>query len=161
MNPIRISDRLAFIGISGAVLLGLASGLPWQAAVAQLASIRLATGFTPNPTVLAGTGGGDRPAAAVVNTRTTPTGPCLGYISTTPHETVLLDSNFANLEMRVESEVDTTLIITGPGGVWCNDDSGSPNPAIAGAWLPGEYRVWVGAYRADQTPDYDLFIQAR
>lgn len=161
MNPIRIVDRLAFVGIFGGLLLGLNSGLPWQAAVAQLTGIRLAAGFTPNPTVLTGTGGGDRPAAEVVNTRTTTTGPCLGYISPTPHEGVILDSNFANLEMRVESELDTTLIVTGPGGVWCNDDSGSQNPAIAGAWLPGEYQVWVGAYQADQTPDYELFIQQR
>ena len=161
MNPIRIGDRLAFIGLLGSLLLGLTSALPWQAAVAQLTSIRLAAGFSPNPTVLEGTGGGDRPAADVVNTRNTSTGPCLGYISPTPHKTVILDSNFANLEMRVESELDTTLIVSGPDGVWCNDDSGSQNPAIAGAWLPGEYQVWVGAYRAEQTPDYELFIQQR
>lgn len=74
---------------------------------------------------------------------------------------MVLETNFSNLEMRVESDLDTTLVISGPGGVWCNDDSGSKNPAIAGAWLPGTYRIWVGAYRAEQVPDYRLLIQDR
>jgi len=161
MNLTRISSRLAVIVALGGALWGLSEGLPGRPVAAQPGFVRLATGFTPNPTVLKGKGGGDRPASAVVNTRNTPTGPCLGYISETPHEEVILDSNFANLEMRVESDVDTTLIITGPGGVWCNDDSQGKNPAIAGAWLPGIYRVWVGAYRAEQTPDYEFYIQDR
>ncbi|WP_204137878.1 hypothetical protein [Halomicronema sp. CCY15110] len=159
MNAMRISFRLAVMGTLSGAILAVGDGWQGQAAIAQ--SLTLGTGFSPNPTTLAGTGGGDRPAAAVVNTASSPTGPCLGYISTTPHEEVVLEANFANLEMRVESALDTTLVISGPGGVWCNDDSGSKNPAIAGAWLPGTYRVWVGAYRPEQTPDYTLFIQDR
>lgn len=158
MKMMWISCRLVIIsGLTGA-LWGLSEGLPRQIAVAQPDRVTLSAGFSPNPTKLEGTGGGDRPAAEVVNTRNSPTGPCLGYISSTPHEEVTLSSNFSNLEMRVESDLDTTLIISGPGGVWCNDDSGSKNPAIAGAWLPGQYQIWVGAYRAEQIPDYTLYI---
>jgi hypothetical protein len=159
MKAMRISLRLAVMGALSGVILGIADGWQGQAAIAQ--SLTLGAEFSPNPTTLEGTGGGDRPAAAVVNTANSPTGPCLGYISTTPHEEVVLEANFSNLEMRVESDLDTTLIISGPGGVWCNDDSGSKNPAIAGAWLPGTYQVWVGAYRAAQAPDYTFFIQDR
>ncbi len=154
-----MSWRLASIAMLTGALVGLGEGWQSQAAIAQ--SLTLGANFRPNPTTVAGTGGGDRPAADVVETANSPTGPCLGYISTTPHEEVVLETNFSNLEMRVESDLDTTLVISGPGGVWCNDDSGSKNPAIAGAWLPGTYRIWVGAYRAEQVPDYRLLIQDR
>ncbi len=159
MKPTRISYRLALIGVLGGTLLGLMEGLSGRLAAAQINVLTLAAGFSPNPTELEGTGGGDRLAADVVNTANSPTGSCLGYVSEVPHEEVVLETNFSNLEMRIESDLDTTLVISGPGGVWCNDDNGSKNPAIAGAWLPGRYRVWVGAYRAEQIPDYILYIQ--
>ena len=159
MKATRISYQLALMSVLSGALLGLSEGLSSRLAVAQTNALTLAAGFSPNPTTLEGIGGGDRLAADVVNTANSPTGPCLGYISTTPHEEIVLESNFSNLEMRIESELDTTLVISGPGGVWCNDDSGSKNPAIAGAWLPGKYQVWVGAYRAEQVPDYTLYIQ--
>ncbi|MEM6521333.1 MAG: hypothetical protein AAF892_05025 [Cyanobacteria bacterium P01_D01_bin.71] len=161
MNILRISGHLAAAGLLGSLLFGLGEGLGRRSAAAQTPFVRLAVGFTPNPAVLEGTGGGDRPAAEVVKTANSPTGLCLGYISEVPHEEVTLDSNFSNLEMRVESDLDTTLIISGPGGVWCNDDSSGKNPAIAGAWVPGIYQVWVGAYRAEQVPDYVLYISDR
>ncbi|MDB9528311.1 hypothetical protein PN498_20130 [Oscillatoria sp. CS-180] len=139
----------------------LLEGLQRLPAEAQVDFVTLANGFTPNPTVLKGVGGGDRVAETVVNTRQSLTGPCLGYISVNPNEEVTLQTAFSNLEIRVESALDTTLIVEGPGGVWCNDDSGSHNPAIAGEWLAGSYRVWVGAYRAKDKPDYELSILDR
>ena len=143
----------------GTWLLGFASGVWPQRVLAQVDVSTLASGFIPNPTVMAGVGGGDRRAAQVVNSRQTPTGLCLGYISAEPHEEITLENSFSNLEVSVESELDTTLIISGPGGVWCNDDSkGSHNPAIVGEWLPGLYRIWVGSYQFEQTPDYQLYI---
>ena len=129
--------------------------------IANANALTLATGFTPNPTVLRGTGGGNRQAEEVVNTRHTSTGPCLGFISSNPHEEITLEDRFSNLELVVESEADTTLIIAGPGGVWCNDDSQGRNPAITGEWLPGSYRVWIGAYTASEAPAYELSISDR
>lgn len=157
------SPRIPYHAIAGCLMgslsIALVDGLGWRRPVsAQLNFVTLAAGFSPNPIVLEGTGGGDRPAEEVVNTRRTSTGPCLGYITTNPHEEVTLQSQFTNLEMRVESERDTTLIISGPDGVWCNDDSGSKNPAIVGQWLPGNYQIWVGAYRLEEVPDYQLYI---
>lgn len=152
---------LGHCSLWGTVAIALTGGLSPRLASSQTASLTLSSGFTPNPTVLEGQGGGDRRAAEVVNTATSSTGPCLGYISTAPHQEVTLANNFSNLEMRVASDLDTTLVISGPGGVWCNDDSGSKNPAIRGAWLPGQYQVWVGAYTAGETPDYELIIQDR
>lgn len=148
-------------GWAGALGIAIAWGpLGPTAAVASNAhALSLNRGFTPNPTILRGDGGGDYPAADVVGVSSTPTGPCLGYIDRAPHERLTLEARFDNLELRVNSNLDTTLIVAGPGGVWCNDDSDGHNPAIAGEWLPGDYRIWIGAYRADETPTYRLFIE--
>ena len=158
MHRVRISGRLLLGLLLGSLSPLVLDSLRWLPVSAQTDVVTLAAGFTPNPTVLVGTGGGDRPAAEVVNTRNSPTGPCLGFISTQPHEEVTLNSRFSNLEMRVEADLDTTLIVAGPDGVWCNDDSGSQNPAIAGEWLAGSYRIWVGNYQAGEVPRYELSI---
>lgn len=158
MNTPRIPYRPLISYLLGSCAVVLASSWGWQSVAAQLEFVTLAAGFTPNPTVLAGTGGGDRPAAEVVNTERTPTGPCLGYISTHPHEEVKFENHFTNLEIRVESDLDTTLVISGPDGIWCNDDSGGPDPAIVGQWVAGKYRIWIGAYRAGDVPEYELLI---
>ena len=137
---------------------------PTIAAVTLIATddaLTLAQGFIPNPTILEGTGGGNRSAQEVVNTEHTTTGPCLGFISVTPHEEVTLEDRFSNLEMLVQSDLDTTLVVSGPGGIWCNDDSQGQNPAIAGEWLPGLYQVWIGAYSASEAPVYELRISDR
>lgn len=158
MRSTRILYRPIASCLIGGLSIALANGFQRQPVSAQLHFVTLAAGFTPNPTVLEGTGGGDRPAQEVVNTRRTATGPCLGYISTTPHEELTFASAFTNLELRVESDLDTTLIVSGPDGVWCNDDNGGKDPAIVGQWLPGQYRVWIGAYRAEEQPNYEFFI---
>lgn len=154
----QIVNYPLLFGVISSALLILIDSMGRHPAAAQLDFTTLATGFSPNPTVLQGTGGGDRPAEEVVKIRNTSTGPCLGYISTNPHEEITLQDNFSRLELRIESESDTTLIVQGPGGTWCNDDSGSKNPAILGEWLSGDYRIWVGAYQADTLPNYELYI---
>ena len=145
-------------GIVGtAIAIGTIGTVPAWAQVPH--ALDLDPGFTPNPMVLRGTGGGDHPAADVVGVRNTPTGLCLGYIDRAPHERLTLEARFDNLELRVESRLDTTLIVSGPGGVWCNDDSDGHNPAISGEWLPGDYRIWIGSYRAEDEPSYRLYLE--
>lgn len=146
------------VGGGYAGLLGVAG---WRPAAAQSGFLSLSPGFSPNPTVLIGTGGGDRPAETVVDTDQSLTGPCLGFISELPHENLSLQAAFSNLEIRIESDLDTTLVMKGPDGVWCNDDKGSHNPAIAGAWLPGDYQIWIGAYQENDVPEYELIIRDR
>lgn len=160
MRSLRISGHLLISCLLGSNALVLGTeGLQPQVVSAQFNTLTLAAGFTPDPIVLQGIGGGDRSAPEVVNVRQTPTGLCLGFMSLEPHKEITLEDEFSNLEMFVESELDTTLIVEGPGGIWCNDDSqGSKNPAIAGEWLPGLYRIWIGAYLAGVEPDYQLYI---
>lgn len=148
-------------GGRGLGLLAAIAALTGTAIANESQSLSLGSGFSPNPTILRGQGGGPHSAVSIVGVSTTPTGPCLGYISREPHQRITLEDRFPNLEIRVASAQDTTLVISGPGGTWCNDDTYGYDPAIGGEWLPGNYRIWVGAYRAQDTPSYRLYIEEK
>jgi hypothetical protein len=45
-----------------------------------------------------------------------------------------------------EGEGDTTLVITGPAGTFCNDDADGYNPAVTETLPAGTYEVYVGSY---------------
>lgn len=57
------------------------------------------------------------------------------------------------LYLYAESDDDVTLLVLGPDGWRCDDDShGSFDPGvIIEAPLPGDYRIWVGTYQAGET----------
>ncbi|HEY9902108.1 MAG TPA: hypothetical protein V6D43_06715 [Candidatus Sericytochromatia bacterium] len=102
--------------------------------------------FSPDPMTIRGISGGSVPATNVASRKETPTGPCVGFVDEPPDHTLVLSSFFNYLSLQVESPKDTTLVISGPGGTWCNDDFQGKNPGIAGQWQAGTYRVWVGSY---------------
>jgi hypothetical protein len=93
----------------------------------------------------------------------TPTGQCVGkYHQDSDYTLSVFGSKKAkvrNLRLEVESDRDTTLMVNGPGGLWCNDDDeGDPDPMIYGEWLPGSYRIWVGSYQPGQRLDYTIRV---
>lgn len=98
------------------------------------------------PIVIRGISGGSVPANQVANRKETPTGPCVGFVDQQPDHTINLTAFFNYLSMQVESPQDTTLVVSGPGGTWCNDDFQGKNPGITGQWQAGTYQVWVGSY---------------
>ncbi|NEQ31774.1 MAG: hypothetical protein F6K04_12345 [Leptolyngbya sp. SIO4C5] len=98
----------------------------------MLEEIRLSPNFEPNPTERSGVSGGEVASEAVVGSSQTPTGPCNGFISEQPDHVLVLSDFFAGLEIQAVSQRDTTLVIQGSGGTWCNDDASDRNPRIAG-----------------------------
>jgi len=114
--------------------------------------------FSPDPLVVRGMSGGSVAANQVAGRIETPTGPCNGFVDATPDHAIKLNSNFEYLKLQVQSPQDTTIIVKGPGGTWCNDDLNGKNPGISGEWLPGNYQVWVGSYKKDQYFPYSLEI---
>jgi hypothetical protein len=115
--------------------------------------------FNPNPLILDGVSGGNSPVNSITNIETTPTGSCKGYMQRQPDYEIILNAPFNSLTMEVRSEVDTTLVITGLGGTWCNDDyDGQPNPQINGSWAQGDYQIWVGSYQQNSYHPYQLRI---
>lgn len=112
--------------------------------------------FSPDPMELRGISGGSTPAQQVAGRAESQTGACLGFTDEKPDHTLQLAAFFNYLNLQIQSPEDTTLVIKGPGGVWCNDDFQGKNPGIAGEWLPGTYEVWVGSYKKEKYIPYIL-----
>jgi hypothetical protein len=142
--------------------LGITSVVP-RIAVAEetppiFGDITINRQFSPDPLTVRGMSGGSVAGREVAGRTKTPTGPCTGFVGQTPGHTLTLMSGFEYLKLLVESPQDTTIIVRGPGGTWCNDDFEGKNPGIVGEWLPGTYQIWVGSYQKDQYFPYTLTI---
>ena len=136
----------AIVITAGGLFLGaLAQSQPAQSQTI-FENVTIRPRFSPDPMTIRGISGGSVPATTVAGRRETPTGPCVGFMDEPPDHTLVLTSFFNYLSLQVESPQDTTLVVSGPGGTWCNDDFQGKNPGIAGQWQPGTYRVWVGSY---------------
>ena len=118
--------------------------------------ITLGDRVEPNPLILEGISGGKTKATEIVNTEGTTTGFCNGFINIQPNHVLVLSNFFEFLKIEVNSQTDTTIIVEGPGGVWCNDDSNDANPAIEGQWQPGNYKIWIGSYQEDVNNSYKI-----
>jgi hypothetical protein len=110
------------------------------------------------PLTMAGKSGGKIKTQKIARTANTATGYCDGYVNSRPNHLIKLESWFEFLRLEVKSSVDTTILIEGSSGVWCNDDSGSANPMIEGQWQAGLYKVWVGSYQANTSHNYQIKI---
>ena len=108
-----------------------------------------------------GISGGNIPLREIARTKNTATGHCNGYGRIQPNHSLELASSFDFLRLEVESSADTTILVRGPGGVWCNDDASTTNPLIEGQWQSGTYRIWVGSYQAETENDYQIKITGR
>ena len=114
--------------------------------------------FSPDPLTVRGMSGGSIAGSQIAETETTPTGPCKGFMDKDPDHTLKLLSKFEYLKLVVNSPADTTMIIKGPGGTWCNDDFDDKNPGVVGEWLPGTYQIWIGSYKENDSLPYTLKI---
>jgi hypothetical protein len=114
--------------------------------------------LSPDPMTVRGMSGGSIPGKYIAGRSETSTGPCSGFFDEEPDHTLELTSQLDYLKLQVESPEDTTLIVRGPGGSWCNDDLDGKNPGIVGEWLPGIYNVWIGSYKQEKYLPYTLYI---
>lgn len=121
-------------------------------------NVRIGPGFSPDPLTVRGISGGSLPAGNIANRTETVTGLCVGFVDQQPDHTMTLTAFFDFLKLQVESPEDTTLVIKGPGGSWCNDDAQGKNPGIAGEWLEGSYGIWVGSYEKSTYHPYIIRI---
>lgn len=117
-------------------------------------SIKLTSGFEPDPYLVEMQAGGD------VDVFDLAPG-CAGYVADAPDLRVSYAAGENPLTFRAESTEDTTLVVLGPGGEWfCDDDAGGNfNPQIVlEAPASGQYNIWVGAYTPGDFPDTTLSI---
>jgi hypothetical protein len=147
--------------IAGSFVLGGINNQAYaQSAIFQ--NVSIGRNFNPDPLVVNGVSGGSSDAKKIAGTNGTATGPCTGFIDENPNHTIELKSKFDYLKLTVDSVEDTTLVIVGPGGAWCNDEfNGSKNPGIIGEWLPGNYKIWIGSYNKAKYLPYTLKITTK
>lgn len=129
---------------------------PGQPAIAptgqsNYGTVTLAPGFMPDPHTTQGVAGGARNASSL----NTPG--CRGYIATQPDHLFVATANFTNMRIMVRAVEDTTLVIQRPDGSYiCDDDTEGRNPVVQGLLTPGTYKIFIGAYRASERPNYTL-----
>lgn len=124
-------------------------------ASAVFASMTVPGGLGTDPVWLDGQAGGPVDVRYLGNS---PAGPCVGHATGAPSHMLTLNDDVSGLVAAVESAGDTTMVINGPNGWWCNDDAIGVNPAVSGYWPAGVYRVWVGTYAADTAAPYRLSL---
>lgn len=86
---------------------------------------------------------------------------CLGYGSEQPSHVLVLAEDANRLNLAVESDGDTTLLVEGPRGIDCNDNyrRNSRDAAVRdGRWPAGTYRIWVGAFEKGDRISYKLLV---
>lgn len=111
--------------------------------LAQGGSLSLAPGFLPDARVLAGRSGGSADTSGVA---TRAGEACVGRIPESPSYVVTLERDFSYIRLAVvRAEGDTTLVIEGPNGWLCDDDTLGFNPEVSGSLPAGVYKVYVGS----------------
>jgi hypothetical protein len=84
--------------------------------------------------------------------------PCRGFVGTYPDHILQLDATTAVLNLNVTADGDTTLVVHGPDGWFCIDDTNDYNPALSLQVRGGIYRVWVGSYSIGNYHNYSLDV---
>lgn len=129
-----------------------------QVASPLFQNVTIDSNFSPDPLTLRGISGGSVSAEKVAGRKETANGSCVGFVDAEADHTLVLKNFFEYLKIQVQSPQDTTIIVRGPGGTWCNDDAEGKNPGIGGEWLAGSYEVWVGSFDRGKYYPYILRI---
>lgn len=144
---------------SSGLLLGIVLGYSYYPGLAQAESkITVNQNNLTQPLFFEGISGGAIIVKDIAQTEKTATGYCDGYVNSQPNHLLKLESFWQSLRLEINSQADTTILVKGPGGIWCNDDSGTVNPIIEGQWQPGLYQIWVGSYQANVKNNYQIKI---
>lgn len=89
---------------------------------------------------------------STIRNRGTQGGFCLGYGNDVPDHTLNLQGNASRLNLSVDSNGGTTLLVQAPNGnVYC----GGSNLTLSNA-SQGSYKIWVGSGDSGQRHRYTL-----
>ncbi|MCU0542168.1 MAG: hypothetical protein MUE44_08235 [Oscillatoriaceae cyanobacterium Prado104] len=139
-----------------------AVALPVLAENANFGTLTLSQGFKSPTAVLRGATGGSYSLSAIANADKRKN-KCLGFATPTPDHIVVLQQDFSQLTLQVNTGgKDTTLLVQGPDNtVRCGDDTGQNKDAsIADAgWKAGSYRIWVGTIEPGVKSNYTLSVR--
>lgn len=122
---------------------------------ANFGTHRLAAGFTPDPTMINITSGGN------LNVSTMRLGAgCTGFATAQPDAILNWSGSSSFLRMYFQGSGDTALVINDASGNWhCNDDTAGLNPQVDIRNPPaGQYDIWVTSYRGGENIRGQLHI---
>jgi hypothetical protein len=127
--------------------IALAAAMPAAAqdynADPNFGTVNLASGFTPDPQIVAVRSGGEINATTISQS-------CAGFISNAPDVRLNYTAGSLPLIISVAADADTTLVVNGPdGSYYCDDDSGENalNPMVRfNAPASGQYDIWIGTF---------------
>ena len=156
-NPFNLL-KLSLIGLMIFSPLAIAESLPAKKSALMFQDITISPQLNHDPEVVRGISGGAEETTKVSGRSKTETGDCIGFVDALPDHKITLTNSFKFLNLKVLSSGDTVLLIRGPGGSWCNDDTNGRNPSISGEWLKGTYEVWIGSYELNSSHPYLLQI---
>ena len=160
MNYIRLLLRFKAIWI---LALLTVAATPVLAQPANFGTLRLAPGFKPSEGTVAGYTGGSYSLSAIAN-RDRDNKACIGFGDPTPDHIMVLQKDFDDLKLQVNSGgYDTTLIVQGPDDntIRCGDDTGQNKDASIDAnnLKAGTYRIWVGTFDAGVKHNYTFSVR--
>lgn len=146
-----------FLGI-----LTVITSLPVMADTTNFGTISLAPGFDTATASLSGYTGGSYSLSAITN-RDVNNKACIGFADPTPDHIIVLQKDFSNLRIAVNSNgSDTTLLVEAPDGkIYCGDDTGRGKDAsiALNQWKEGSYKIWVGTFNPGVKLNYTLSVQ--
>jgi hypothetical protein len=155
---IRYSKQIAIWGIG----LSMLTAIPAVAQSDNLRSLTLDNQTTSG--MMMGSTGGRTSLPAVVSNSDRQNQRCLGFGDPSADHTLVLKRPFSSLSLRVDSGgADTTLLISGPGGVRCAD-SGEADGDVRlqqEGWEAGTYQIWVGTVTPNVGRDYRLTVRGK
>jgi hypothetical protein len=128
---------------------GDCQGLMIDAVGANYGAMTLGRGYELPPVQTSGVAGGTLDAASLGRTSD---GPCRGFATALPDHVITVTDRTARFSIQVASTADTVLLVHGPDGWRCNDDTDGANPALGGTWSAGVYRLWVASYDGTYAP---------
>jgi hypothetical protein len=125
-------------------------------AVGGGATVNLAPGFMPDPTILSGTAVGTVSASTMSPS-------CAGYVPAAPNHILNVTAPFLTpVTLSGTAAVDTVMVIRlADGRVICNDDGPVfPNPQLVEMLPMGQHQVFYGTYSPGGNTPYTLSISA-
>jgi hypothetical protein len=135
---------------------------PTLAESANFEALNLSPGFSRADGIVRGFTGGAYSLPSIAN-RDREGKRCLGFGDTQPDHIMVLQKNFARLQLQVNTQgKDTTLVVKGPNNtIFCGDDTGASKDASLAAtnWPAGTYEVWVGTFDANNRWKYTLTVR--
>ncbi|MGV2829183.1 hypothetical protein [Myxosarcina sp. GI1(2024)] len=136
-----------------------------SSALAQntLAHLNLVLGFERATAVVTGYTNGSYSLASIAN-RDRHDKPCMGYGDPKPDHTMVLQNDFEQLSLHVNSGgKNTTLVVKGSGkeNIRCAFGKKAIRDALLQDtnWQRGEYHIWVGSMQPNQRTTYRLSVK--